>query len=145
MSEYAEKFKDPRWQKKRLEILERDDFSCRVCYDASNTLHVHHCFYSDEYENPWDYPIKSLITLCSDCHEIEHDNWKDANIKLTNAIRSCGFNIHNMQTLSEAFKKSNYNFRWDVSVFSFCTFLSNDKKMNKNHSDYINSLGKKKK
>ena len=47
MSEYAEKFKDPRWQKKRLEILERDDFSCRVCYDASNTLHVHHCFYSD--------------------------------------------------------------------------------------------------
>ncbi len=27
--QYASKLKDPRWQKKRLEILQRDDFACQ--------------------------------------------------------------------------------------------------------------------
>lgn len=28
---YAEKFKDPRWQKKRLKIMERDNWKCCEC------------------------------------------------------------------------------------------------------------------
>jgi len=27
---YSEKLKDPRWQKKRLEILSRDNFTCET-------------------------------------------------------------------------------------------------------------------
>lgn len=43
---YIEKLRDPRWQKKRLQILERDGFACQSCYDTETTLHVHHCTYT---------------------------------------------------------------------------------------------------
>lgn len=66
---YSDKLKDPRWQKKRLKILERDDFTCTKCGDNSETLHVHHYYYEKGFE-PWDYHIDSLTTYCSTCHFI---------------------------------------------------------------------------
>ncbi len=70
MSEYAAKFKDPRWQKKRLRILNRDDWTCQGCFDKSVTLNVHHRFYIKG-KDPWDYPDHLLVTLCSTCHDEE--------------------------------------------------------------------------
>lgn len=67
---YAEKLKDPRWQKKRLEILSRDKFTCKKCKDTQNTLHVHHLTYARHLE-PWDIPSDFLTTLCGNCHEKE--------------------------------------------------------------------------
>jgi len=67
---YAEKFKDPRWQKKRLKILKRDKFTCQSCYDGDSTLHVHHRYYIKG-RDPWDYPDEALVTLCEECHENE--------------------------------------------------------------------------
>jgi hypothetical protein len=69
-SEYSKKLKDPRWQKKRLEIFERDKWGCQRCYDTESTLHVHHLRYL-EGKDPWDYPDEYLITLCEECHEYE--------------------------------------------------------------------------
>ena len=65
---YSEKLQDPRWQKKRLEILDRDGWACRACCSKENTLHVHHIFYLPNIE-PWDVPNGLLITFCKDCHE----------------------------------------------------------------------------
>jgi len=65
---YSEKLKDPRWQKKRLKILERDKFQCKCCDSTDKTLHVHHIFYLKGYE-PWDYSNSTLITLCKECHQ----------------------------------------------------------------------------
>jgi len=65
---YSEKLKDPRWQKRRLEILNRDNFTCQVCGDTKNTLHVHHKKY---FKEPWDAANWALITLCSSCHSRE--------------------------------------------------------------------------
>lgn len=64
---YAEKLKHPKWQKKRLEILERDSFTCSYCGDTETTLHVHHLEYKGK--NPWDTPSDSLVCACEDCHE----------------------------------------------------------------------------
>ncbi len=72
MSNYTDKLKDPRWQKKRLEILERDKWTCQYCYDDFSTLVVHHKIYIPDKE-PWDYPDNLLITLCEDCHNKEKD------------------------------------------------------------------------
>jgi 5-methylcytosine-specific restriction endonuclease McrA len=47
---YSEKLKDPRWQKKRLEILSGDDFTYQYCGNTEETLHVHHYVYTGE---PW--------------------------------------------------------------------------------------------
>jgi hypothetical protein len=65
---YSEKLKDPRWQKKRLEIFKRDKFTCQLCTDKENTLVVHHKKYINGKE-PWDYKNEFLITLCEKCHE----------------------------------------------------------------------------
>lgn len=73
---YAEKLRDPRWQKKRLEILERDKFTCRVCKDKTRTLHVHHIRYLKD-RDPWDYKEFYLVTLCEKCHEKEEDEIKN--------------------------------------------------------------------
>jgi len=65
---YAEKLKDPRWQKKRLGILERDGWKCMACGDKEKTLNVHHIFYLPKKE-PWEIPDGFLITFCEDCHK----------------------------------------------------------------------------
>ena len=69
MKEYKDLLKDPRWQKKRLEILERDEWKCQYCGDDENTLHVHHKRYNKS-GNPWDVSSDDLITICENCHNI---------------------------------------------------------------------------
>lgn len=68
---YSEQLKDPRWQKKRLEIMSRDNFRCFLCEDSSSTLHVHHKKYIKG-KQPWDYVDDNYITLCEKCHELGH-------------------------------------------------------------------------
>lgn len=70
---YAEKLLDPRWQKKRLEILNRDNFTCQYCNDKEKTLMVHHTYYEKNKE-PWEATNDHLITLCSDCHKYFHES-----------------------------------------------------------------------
>lgn len=65
---YYQKLLDPRWQKKRLEILNRDNFQCQQCGDDKATLHVHHGYYERGLE-PWEYDDDTLHTLCEGCHE----------------------------------------------------------------------------
>lgn len=65
---YLEKLLDPRWQKKRLEVFERDEFYCRSCCNDKNTLHCHHFNYING-RDPWDYDNDNFITLCSECHK----------------------------------------------------------------------------
>ena len=67
---YAEKLKDPRWQKKRLEIMQRDEFSCQICKSKEKTLHIHHIAYEFGVE-PWDYEDINFKTLCETCHKDE--------------------------------------------------------------------------
>lgn len=71
---YSVKLKDPRWQRKRLNIMNRDDFTCRICGDKETTLAIHHLKYSGE---PWDAPDDKLITVCEDCHETIEEHKSD--------------------------------------------------------------------
>jgi hypothetical protein len=69
MKSYSEKLKDPRWQKKRLKIFERDNWTCQTCNSKENTLHCHHEKYSGE---PWEISDEFLITTCEICHTNKH-------------------------------------------------------------------------
>ena len=71
--DYASQFKDPRWQKFRLKILEKDGFKCTRCGDAENTLNAHHLYYISK-RKPWEYPEDSVLTFCDACHEENHQN-----------------------------------------------------------------------
>ena len=68
---YGEKLRSPKWQKRRLEILNRDKFTCRLCGDKETQLHVHHLRYERGCD-PWDYRDSSLVTVCENCHEELH-------------------------------------------------------------------------
>lgn len=71
MATYAEKLLDPRWQKRKGEILLRDNHKCRSCGATHITLHAHHIFYVED-TDPWDYSDDALITYCEVCHNTEH-------------------------------------------------------------------------
>lgn len=70
MKSYSELLKDPRWQRRRLEILQRSDFSCEECGDKESTLHVHHKLYRKN-AMPWEYEDHELEALCESCHKIK--------------------------------------------------------------------------
>lgn len=71
---YKDQLADARWQKKKYEILERDNYTCQKCGAKSN-LNVHHKSYSPN-TLAWDYPNENLITLCDRCHSFEHGTTK---------------------------------------------------------------------
>jgi len=76
---YYEQLKDTRWQRKRLEIMERADFLCQWCHAGEGaTLNVHHTHY-DKGAAPWEYPSESLLCLCEDCHKKAHVMWEEMN------------------------------------------------------------------
>jgi hypothetical protein len=69
---YSEKLKDPRWQKKRLEVLEAKNWRCECCGETEKTLNVHHIIYRKN-ANPWDYELDEFKVYCESCHLDEHD------------------------------------------------------------------------
>jgi 5-methylcytosine-specific restriction endonuclease McrA len=73
---YLDLLKHPAWQKKRLVILQRDNFTCCVCESNTKTLHVHHTFYAKGMM-PWEYPDKTLLTVCEDCHKTHYHRNKN--------------------------------------------------------------------
>jgi len=98
---YSDKLKDPRWQKKRLKIFERDNWTCQICGSTENSLVAHHLWYFTNTE-PWDYDDSYLTTLCEACHIIETDetenatNWIKYSLSrsfFSRGIRSIGFLI----------------------------------------------------
>ena len=64
---YAELLKDPRWQQRRLEVFERENFTCEWCGSTEKTLTVHHDYYQYGLK-PWDYPPETVHCLCEKCH-----------------------------------------------------------------------------
>lgn len=77
MSKWSSAFRDSRWQRKRLEIMERDGWACLGCGAAGEgvTLNVHHVYYESG-RAPWEYPSEALVTWCETCHTAMHAKLK---------------------------------------------------------------------
>lgn len=69
MSTYFEKLKDPRWQKRRLQLLEAAGWACEECGVKEKELHVHHGCYGRGVE-PWEYANVTMHVLCVECHPV---------------------------------------------------------------------------
>lgn len=96
---YSDKLKDPRWQKKRLEVLERAGWACEGCKAKNNTLHVHHGYYGKDMD-PWDYDTYTLWCLCEKCHEVAESNRKEiyADLAHLNPVRFTLYKTANLWT-----------------------------------------------
>lgn len=64
---YKDLLRDPRWQRKRLGIFQRDNFACVACGAKDKELQVHHGYYGRGLM-PWEHPAATLHTVCPDCH-----------------------------------------------------------------------------
>lgn len=83
-------YKSSRWQKLRLEQLERDHYECQRCkhngkYKNIDGLRrytratlVHHDFRVEQFPQyaykPFVNGKRNLYSLCQSCHEIEHES-----------------------------------------------------------------------
>jgi hypothetical protein len=92
---YYELLQDPRWQRKRLEVMQAADFKCERCEAGDKTLNVHHKIYRKG-ANPWEYQISELMCLCRNCHN-EHHGWSEklkeliANLDASNLEELVGY------------------------------------------------------
>ena len=129
---YKEKLLDPRWQKKRLEILNRDRFCCQICGDEENTLHIHHLVYKNV-SCPWEYKEEELVTLCATCHEAETECMKENNQHLNYEMK-LNFFSGDMEILANSIRDMKFSFPGDVisSILEYwITDRNNCKKLEK--------------
>lgn len=86
MKDYKSQYMHPKWQKRRLEMLESAGYQCQSCEDTEKTLHVHHKRYIKG-RDVWDYADDDLEVLCADCHK--HEHWqKDELNKMVSSMDS---------------------------------------------------------
>src|SRR3990167_8322037 len=97
---YLAKLRDPRWQKKRLEILNRDAFKCQFCGETEETLHIHHKAY-ERGKDPWDYPDWVFVTICESCHELEHEDRYELERQFCKNIRAMGISTADLSVMLE--------------------------------------------
>jgi hypothetical protein len=84
---YAEQLKSPKWQKLRLEVLQHDNFTCKICGSKDKQLHVHHGAYIPGYK-VWDYDPWLLHTLCYECHSHTEGCLFEMNYSIANMMPS---------------------------------------------------------
>lgn len=124
---YSELLKDPRWQKKRLEILERDNWECVLCGDGEKTLHVHHLCYK---KKPWSVKNNHLVTLCKDCHKKETEKLNEALYLLTSAAKK-KLSVINILALAEFMEAGNIKYSDTEETFYSIQAFFKSKKIRK--------------
>lgn len=117
---YGDLLKDPRWQKKRLEIFERDGWRCVWCKKENETLHIHHVDYQMGLK-PWEYSNDQLLTLCEDCHHGEYENREYVENKLIDELKKLSVPYNNIEDLANAImiygKEKHPDSDWDEIMY----------------------------
>ena len=90
MPSYSEKLRDPRWQRRRLEIMQFARFRCEQCGEKDRMLSVHHRVYRVG-SAPWAYPDHELACLCEECHHFEHHISEEDRAGLDSEARNEGY------------------------------------------------------
>lgn len=104
MSDYKRQLQNPLWQRKRLEILNRDDFQCQSCFKKDKELHVHHKYYLPG-KQAWEYPDQCYETLCYECHEYQTIQVKSRSAELIQTLKESGADAFIFSYLIEAFSE----------------------------------------
>ena len=97
---YANQLKDPRWQRKRLEVMERDNWQCRDTGVADESLQVHHCWYAKG--GPWETPSEYLLTLTEGAHRKRQELESRAKKALGMIMARTGGKVSDLELLVES-------------------------------------------
>lgn len=108
---YADKLKDPRWQKMRLEVFNRDEWTCQFCGAKDQTLHIHHLLYQQC--DPWECDQSLLKTLCEKCHELEFSVRDQFDYMLITTLKKVGIGAEDIciinSLITNIYKKNKSN------------------------------------
>lgn len=136
---YSDKLKDPRWQRRRLKILERDNWACVSCHIDNETLNVHHLKYHPS-GNPWEVEDRHLITLCEDCHKEEHSSRKAYEERLLDALKGKSLTAGGVLCLAKAFDTSELLYPLDFLIENIEYLLrtpDEQSKLDHAHGNYL--------
>ena len=153
---YKEQLKSPKWQKKRLDVLNLRGFKCENCANEEKQLHVHHRFYLKG-RKAWEYDNDVLQVLCETCHENEHKPKKENNMhseiiefidsldedKFYNFFKIVRYLKYDNNEISSIEKIiNNQHDSWSDSYITFSKFyiLIQEFYRNDKYSDYLNSF-----
>lgn len=148
MNTYSKKLRHPKWQKKRLEILNRDGFRCCLCGDKDTTLNVHHKKYKGD---PWESDLEDLQTVCEHCHNAIHelekpkypDSCKDLSREIVKILKINSNEIPDNSAYCLAITKDGFVFGIDVDIV-FSTRVNFGVKLNtfkQFYKDYAKIIG----
>jgi len=126
-SEYSQKLRNPRWQKMRLDVMNRDEFRCQICFDDKTPLNVHHNYYRPG-NDPWDYPLAALVTLCETCHEEETETRRGEEQALLDVLRIIGMKATHVNGLMYGLlrtfgERPQFPDNWDYTLSKFLQFF----------------------
>ena len=97
---YKDQLRHPKWQKRKAEILLRDNYTCKnpKCCATDKNLQVHHLEYLGNLL-AWEYPDDMLITLCEDCHDAERGR-EQLEKHLATTLKMKGFLMSDLLSMS---------------------------------------------
>ena len=95
---YRDDIRDPRWQRKRLNVMDRDHYTCQLCRSSSNYLNVHHLYYLPGHRI-WEYENEALVTLCDDCHSFAHEELPKISGLIAMAVLAKGLDVVELDEL----------------------------------------------
>ena len=102
-----EELRNIRWEKKRIEILERDGERCQAIDEygeqcrktlKEEKLQVHHRNYTAA--NIWDEPSVNLITLCKEHHKQEQFALGKSALKVSSALMKSNWMVKHRKFLA---------------------------------------------
>ena len=112
---YQQQLADPRWQKRRLEILSLAEWECSDCGNGSEQLHVHHPRYIKG-RMAWEYADDELEALCKTCHGKHHQ----AEAILQDAIYASGYGSRYFSALCAGFLDAALDIDADAVRENYC-------------------------
>lgn len=141
MADYFEKLKDPRWQRKRLRIFSRDNWTCKDCGEKGKELQVHHTAYISGKE-PWEVDDCYLVTLCKSCHEkrtrenIRYELSEEEMVLINNFRRALEL-VRNEQLQINSKVIKGYEYDVDCSIYFDINNEENLKRLHRHFLSYI--------
>jgi len=100
------KYRDLRWKRRSLEVLERDKGTCQNCGKTTFevVLQAHHRNYTSD--EPWNEPLENLVTLCLDCHSAEQKCLGPAARKVADALMKSNWMVKHREKLEFCIRQS---------------------------------------
>lgn len=87
--DFFQSYQTAEWQRVKNKVLERDNYTCKICGESHGLMQVHHISYKRCNGKAYNAQLGDMITLCENCHN--HDDGDHKHFFNGKVVLSCGF------------------------------------------------------